>query len=127
MALGFRSLLPCTLLATLAVAAPQAQVPVLPHSDPVLERAISRVYPSLVQIHVLSAYSEGGRERKFQASGSGAIISADGYVITNHHVVGKATSIRVILPTFEELDATLLGTDPLADIAIIKLDLSQRA
>src|SRR3974377_2144916 len=89
--------------AVLALAVSTEQAAVLPHTDPVLERAIARVYPSLVQIHVLSAYSEGGRQRKFQASGSGAIISADGHVITNHHVVGKATSIRVILPTFEEL------------------------
>jgi serine protease Do len=126
MSIGWRSLVPVVLIAPLAFAAPPEQTAVLPHSDPVLERAIARVYPSLVQIHVLSAYSEGGRERKFQASGSGAIISPEGYVITNHHVVGKATSIRVILPTFEELEATLVGTDPLADIAIIKLNLSQR-
>ena len=126
MSIGWRSLVPIALLAPLAFAAPPEQTAVLPHADPVLERAIARVYPSLVQIHVLSAYSEGGRERKFQASGSGAIISPEGYIITNHHVVGKATSIRVILPTFEELEATLVGTDPLADIAIIKLDLSQR-
>ncbi len=122
MSIGWNFLVP----AFLALASSTEQAAVLPHSDPVLERAISRVYPSLVQIHVLSAYSEGGRERKFQASGSGAIISADGYVITNHHVVGKATSIRVILPTFEELEAKLVGTDPLADIAVIQLDLSPR-
>jgi serine protease Do len=126
MSIGWRLLFPVVLVTRLALAAPAEHAAVLPHTDPVLERAISRVYPSLVQIHVLSAYSEGGRERKFQAFGSGAIISADGYVITNHHVVGKATSIRVILPTFEELEATLVGTDPLADIAIIKLDLSAR-
>lgn len=126
MSIGRSLLLPLALLASLASAAPPDAAPALPHADPVLERAISRVYPALVQIHVLSAFSEGGRERKFQASGSGAIISPEGYVITNHHVVGKATSIRVILPTFEELEATLVGTDPLADIAIIKLDLSQR-
>jgi serine protease Do len=122
----WRPLLGALLLARLAWASPAEQLPVLPHTDPVLERAISRVYPSLVQIHVLTAYAEGGRERKFQASGSGAIISPQGYVITNHHVVGKATSIRVILPTFEELEATLVGTDPLADIAVIKLDVSKR-
>jgi serine protease Do len=114
------------MLAVSAGAAAAQQPPVLPHSDPVIERAIARVYPSLVQIHVLSEYSEGGRERKFQASGSGAIISPDGHVVTNHHVVGKATSIRVILPTHEELEATLVGTDPLADIAVIKLDTSRR-
>src|SRR5450432_3003335 len=100
MSIGWSALLPVALVASLALAAPPQHAAVLPHTDPVLERAIARVYPSLVQIHVLSAYSEGGRERKFQASGSGVIISADGYVITNHHVVGKATSIRVILPTF---------------------------
>jgi serine protease Do len=126
MCIEWRLLFPVALVTTLAFAAPPEHAAILPHTDPVLERAINRVYPSLVQIHVLSAFSEGGRERKFQASGSGAIISADGYVITNHHVVGKATSIRVILPTFEELEATLVGTDPLADIAVIKLDLSQR-
>jgi serine protease Do len=126
MSIGWRFVVPAALLSAFAFAAPPEHAVVLPHTDPVLERAIARVYPSLVQIHVLSAYSEGGRERKFQASGSGAIISAEGYVITNHHVVGKATSIRVILPTFEELEATLVGTDPLADIAVIKLDLSQR-
>ncbi len=122
MSIGWSVLVP----ALVALASSTEQTAELPHSDPVVERAISRVYPSLVQIHVLSAYSEGGRVRKFQASGSGAIISADGYVITNHHVVGKATSIRVILPTFEELEAKLVGTDPLADIAVIQLDLSQR-
>src|SRR5208283_3807223 len=123
MSTGWRLLVATLCVAPLTIA---EQAPVLPHTDPVLERAIARVYQSLVQIHVLTAYSEGGRERKFQASGSGVIISADGHVITNHHVVGKATSIRVILPTFEELEAKLVGTDPLADIAVIQLDLSKR-
>ncbi len=123
MSTGWRLVVATLCVAPLAIA---EQAPVLPHTDPVLERAIARVYPALVQIHVLTAYSEGGRERKFQASGSGVIISADGHVITNHHVVGKATSIRVILPTFEELEAKLVGTDPLADIAVIQLDLSKR-
>ena len=125
MSIARRLVFPGVLAVSLGAGAAQ-QPPVLPHSDPVIERAIARVYPSLVQIHVLSEYSEGGRERKFQASGSGAIISPEGHVITNHHVVGKATSIRVILPTHEELEATLVGTDPLADIAVIKLDTSRR-
>jgi serine protease Do len=89
-------------------------------------RAIARVYPSLVQIHVLSTYSDGGREKKAGATGSGVIISAEGHVITNHHVVGRATAIRVILPTREELEATLVGADPLSDIAVIQLDVSRR-
>lgn len=120
------TLLLSTLLgAARAIAASQDPAP-LPHSDPAVSRAIARVYPSLVQIHVLSAHTEGGRERKSGATGSGAIISAEGHVITNHHVVGRATSIRVVLPTREELEATLVGTDPLSDIAVIQLDLSKR-
>ena len=124
---GLRTLLlSIVVAATPAGAADQDPAP-LPHSDPVVARAIARVYPSLVQIHVLSTHTEGGRERKSGATGSGAIISAEGHVITNHHVVGRATSIRVVLPTREELEATLVGTDPLSDIAVIQLDLSKRA
>jgi len=120
----------CTVLLSAMLAAAQAtaaeQEAPLPHSDPAVSRAIARVYPSLVQILVLSTYSEGGREKKAGATGSGVIISREGHVITNHHVVGRATAIRVVLPTREELEATLVGTDPLSDIAVIKLDLSRR-
>lgn len=93
---------------------------------PAIERAINRVYPALIQIHVLTLEHEGGRERKFQASGSGAIISTDGYAVTNHHVAGKASAIKVILSSKEEIEATLVGTDALADIAVLKLDLKSR-
>src|SRR5438309_2216930 len=93
-------------------------------ADPAVQRAIDRVYPALVQIHVLSLAHDSGHERKQAASGSGAIISAEGYVVTNHHVAGKAAAIRVILNDKEELDGTLVGTDALADIAVVKLDLS---
>jgi serine protease Do len=123
---ALRTLLLSTLLAAASAGAADPEPAPLPHSDPAVTRAIARVYPSLVQIHVLSTHTEGGRERKSGATGSGAIISAEGHVITNHHVVGRATSIRVILPTREELEATLVGTDPLSDIAVIQLDLSKR-
>ncbi len=123
---ALRTLLLSTLLAAASASAADPEPAPLPHSDPVVARAIARVYPSLVQIHVLSTHTEGGRERKSGATGSGAIISAEGHVITNHHVVGRATSIRVILPTREELEATLVGTDPLSDIAVVQLDLSKR-
>ena len=121
-----RTPLLAAVLFALPSAAANQEAPPLPHSDPVVARAIARVYPSLVQIHVLSTHTEGGRERKSGATGSGVIISAEGHVITNHHVVGRATSIRVVLPTREELEATLVGTDPLSDIAVIQLDLSKR-
>jgi len=123
-----------TALVALALAAPLA-APFAPArvqaddarrvADPV-EMAISRVYPALVQIHVLAISHEGGRERKYESAGSGALISKDGYVVTNHHVAGDATALRCILSTREEVPATLIGTDALSDIAVIKLDLSAR-
>lgn len=91
-----------------------------------VERAIERVYPALVRIHVVAYDYAGGREQKFEGSGSGAIVTAEGHVITNHHVAGKAKRIRVTLATKEEVEAELVGTDALADIAIVKLDLKGR-
>lgn len=89
-----------------------------------VQKAIAAVYPALVRIHVVTSNYSEGRAQKYQAAGSGVIISADGYVITNHHVAGKATSIKCVLTTKQELDAKLIGSDALTDIAILKLDLS---
>jgi len=97
-----------------------------PAAEARFERAINAVYPALVQIYVLTVQYGAGREYKFQAAGSGAIISPEGHVITNHHVAGKAIAIKCILSSKEELDAKLIGTDALADICIVKLDLASR-
>jgi serine protease Do len=83
--------------------------------------AIRKVYPALVRIHVVAVDYHSGREVKSEGFGSGAIISADGYVITNHHVAGKAKRIQCTLANKEELEASLVGSDALADIAVIKL------
>ena len=91
-----------------------------------IQDAIDAVYPALVQIYVLSLRHNRGRGRKFESAGSGVIIAPEGYVITNHHVAGKATSIRCVLSTREELRAELVGTDPLSDIAVLKLDMKSR-
>ena len=91
-----------------------------------IQNAIDAVYPALVQIYVLSLRHNRGRGRKFESAGSGVIIAPEGYVITNHHVAGKATSIRCVLSTREELRAKLVGTDPLSDIAVLKLDMNSR-
>lgn len=89
-----------------------------------LDRAVNRVYPALVRIEVVQEVGQDGRMRKERALGSGTIISRDGYVLTNHHVAGRATRIVCRLSNHEELDAVLVGTDPLCDLAILKLDLS---
>src|SRR5437870_1188214 len=85
--------------------APQAPAQSPSTVDPVLAHAIDCVYPALVQIHVLTVEHMGGRERKFEAAGSGAVVSENGYVVTNHHVAGKASAIKVVLSSREEIDA----------------------
>ncbi|MCC6375110.1 MAG: trypsin-like peptidase domain-containing protein, partial [Moraxellaceae bacterium] len=55
--------------------------------------------------------------------GSGVIVSKDGYILTNNHVVGKATDIVVALHDGRKAKAKLIGTDPDSDIAVIKVDL----
>jgi len=92
-----------------------------PSTHQAIEAAVARVKPSLVRIQVVATHYYQGREVKYEASGSGVIISKEGYVITNHHVAGHATRIVCILPDNEEVDAELVGTDPLADISVLKL------
>jgi len=86
-----------------------------------IDRAIAAVYPSLVRISVVAIEHEEGREIKMEASGSGTIITPDGFVVTNHHVAGRTRRIICTLPSREEVPADLVGTDPLSDIAVLKL------
>jgi serine protease Do len=57
-----------------------------------------------------------------QASGSGFLITEDGYIITNNHVVADADQINVILSDNRQLRARLIGRDPLTDVAVIKVE-----
>lgn len=59
--------------------------------------------------------------RRGTALGSGFIISKDGYVVTNNHVIDKAERIRIEFLSGEKLDATVIGTDPNTDIALLKV------
>ncbi len=71
----------------------------------------------------------GGRPRRppeqqfrQRGQGSGFIVSEDGYILTNHHVVGGADSIRVTLKDGRVLDATVIGSDERSEVAVIKVD-----
>ena len=70
----------------------------------------------------------GGKQRrqvqtpKRQGSGSGVIISADGYIVTNNHVVDGVDEITVILTDNREFSARVIGTDATTDLALIKVD-----
>ncbi|MBU1488075.1 trypsin-like peptidase domain-containing protein, partial [bacterium] len=86
-----------------------------------IDAAVASVKPAVVRIRVVSTECEDGRQRKGEATGSGVIISKKGYVITNHHVAGQARQIFCTLTNKEELEAELVGTDPLTDICVVKL------
>ena len=63
------------------------------------------------------------QERKAQSLGSGVIIDKDkGYIVTNNHVIDNAEEIKVILYDDREFEAEIVATDPLSDIAVIKID-----
>ncbi len=62
------------------------------------------------------------REHQRRGLGSGFIISEKGYILTNNHVVEKAEEITVTLPDKREFKAEVIGTDPMSDVAVIKIE-----
>ena len=69
-------------------------------------------------------FPEGGmpQQRERVGSGSGVIIREDGYIVTNNHVIDGATRIEVTLNNNQTYPATLVGTDPATDVALLKID-----
>ena len=65
---------------------------------------------------------KGGRQREAQSLGSGFIISPDGFILTNNHVVADADEIIVRLSDRSEMKAKLVGTDPRSDVALLKIE-----
>lgn len=64
----------------------------------------------------------GNAKIEQKASGSGVVISPNGYIVTNNHVISDATSIQVTLNNHETYDAELIGTDPSTDLALLKIE-----
>ncbi len=83
-------------------------------SDPFLDDFFGRRQPQKQQPKTRKQIQRG--------EGSGFIYSADGYIMTNNHVVEKADKIIVRLSTQEEVEAKIIGTDPETDLAVIKID-----
>lgn len=110
---------------------------------------VKGVGPAVVQVHVtaeaktiseadLPAILQDPRWRRYfgipdnldeqrrppqEGTGSGVIVSSDGYILTNNHVVQNAAEIRVTLSDRREVNAEIIGTDPDSDLAVIKIDL----
>mgnify|MGYP001456083123 CR=1 FL=1 len=68
----------------------------------------------------------GGRQYEQVGTGSGVIISADGYIITNNHVIKDATNIEITLNNRKKYEAELIGTDIKNDIALLKIDVEEQ-
>ncbi len=62
------------------------------------------------------------KERRENSLGSGVIVSSDGYIITNNHVIAKADEIKVLLNDRREFKGKVVGTDPKTDLAVVKID-----
>ncbi len=123
--LTFGSLCGCLMLALSALAAESGPGGISTAMRPAVDAAVARLKPALVRILVVSTTYSEGREVKSQAAGSGIIITKEGHVVSNHHVAGRAVRIVCTLADREEIEAELIGTDPLTDICLIQLRPSQ--
>lgn len=94
----------------------QLNVPDLEGLPPIFREFFERSIPQVPRS------PGGGRQREAQSLGSGFIISDDGYVLTNNHVIADADEIIVRLPDRSELEAKLIGSDPRSDVALLKVE-----
>jgi len=88
---------------------------------------LARVFPSIVRIEAIRLRPTDGRLTKEWSGGSGVVISAEGHVLTNCHVTEDGDFFRGYLHDGSQLEAVLVGQDPLTDLAVIRLNLAQRA
>lgn len=94
----------------------------LPPSD--FTNSSREATPAVVFINTLHTidYNFWTGERVGQSSGSGVIISHDGFIVTNNHVIDRAKEIQVTLNDNREYSAKLIGTDPTTDLALLQID-----
>jgi serine protease Do len=88
-------------------------------------QARDKVFPALVNIDVVILEYQGGKEAKARATGSGTIITPDGYVLTNAHVTDQGHKFWCVLADKQRVPATLVGEDPWTDLAVLKIDKSK--
>ena len=88
--------------------------------------AVEKATPSVVGISNYGVVFDiwGRSSLQERATGSGVIISSDGYIVTNYHVIENARELVVTLGSGEELPAKVVGADPPTDLAVIKVDRS---
>lgn len=105
----------------------------VPYQTPDLTRAAEETVNAVVHVkntsivdnqprNLFEFFYGGGQPRARVGTGSGVIISPDGYIITNNHVIENATKLEITLNNNEIYEATVVGTDPTTDIALLKID-----
>ncbi|WP_130735581.1 S1C family serine protease [Flavobacterium sp. J27] len=86
---------------------------------------LQRVYSNPMEY--IFGYGRGGGQQQMQVgTGSGVIISEDGYIVTNNHVIDNASQLEVTLNNNKSYPAKLIGTDSNMDIALIKIDTDEK-
>jgi len=120
---------------SLPIAAQPPEPPLIPGGITSFAPVVQKVAPSVVSIHTSKTVRAprglrdffgmpgpgAGRERE-QGLGSGVIVSEDGYILTNRHVIEAADEISVTLSDKKEYTAKKIGADPGTDIAVLKID-----
>ena len=84
--------------------------------------AAMRSKPSVVGINAFQQDEGASRDQLSKSSGSGVIISEDGYIVTNNHVIEDAVEISVLLDDNREFIGKLIGSDPATDLALMKIE-----
>ena len=91
-------------------------------SNKTVQEITKEARPSVVEIKTESVSSDSWIQQYVtQGAGSGVIITSDGYIVTNNHVIEGASKITVTTSDQQEYDAELVGTDPITDIAVLKI------
>ena len=87
----------------------------------IVTSAKDKVFPAVVFIKCLRESYESGKKKTDEVSGSGVLISPDGEVLTNWHVIDKAAEVRCLLFDGQALDAEVVGSDKDTDLGLLKL------
>jgi S1-C subfamily serine protease len=91
-------------------------------SEELLEALYDRVSPSVVNIRVRTRANGSGNVPGFEeGTGSGVVLDHDGHILTNYHVAGEGRRLEVTLADGTRLSATVVGRDPLTDLAVLRV------